>query len=139
MFIPTKWRSKFSEVHADEEGMSVAEVLKCKKENEIFYIKSVDCKYANTTYSVKREKEVMQWLGDKLNVPKVIDFGVEDNREFLVMSGLEGTHIDDFQSTPEVYITHLAKAIQLFHSIEVTSIPFDSCVDIRLAELEWLI
>ena len=139
MFIPTEWRTKFANIDIDDEGMSAAEVLKCHLENEIVYIKSIDNKYSKTTYSVHREKEVMQWLSGKLNVPRVIEFGVENNREFVVMSELKGAHIDDFESTPEVYVSHLAKAIQLLHTIEISNCPFDSSVDVRLKELAWLI
>ena len=70
-------------MQVDTKGMSVAEVVKCRADNESLFIKSIESKYANTTYSVKREQEIIRWLQGKLNVPSIHDFGEEHNSEFL--------------------------------------------------------
>jgi len=139
MFIPTNWKTKIKNICVDTEGMSAADVLRCRADNEILYIKSIDTKYSETTFSVKREKDVMQWLNGKLNVPKIYDFGIENNREFMVMSELAGTHIDDIKLSPNEYIAHLANCIKLMNSVDISNCPFDSSVNMRLAELEFLI
>ena len=138
MFIPSKWKNKI-QAYSDSNGWSPAEVVKLTTHSDCFYLKSVDVKYAATTYSVRRETEVMQWLSNKLTVPMVIDYGFEDNREFLVMSELEGVYIDDIKDDPLIYIQHLVEIIQFLQSIDILNCPFDSRVDVRLKELEFLV
>jgi len=139
MFIPSQWKNKATDMHVDTEGMSAAEVVKCRADNEDLFIKSIDSKYANTTYSVKREQEIMRWLQGKLNVPSILDFGEERSREYMVMNELRGIHIDDFEDNPDEYITHLANCIKLVQSVDASNCTFDSTLDVRLAELKWLI
>jgi len=139
MFIPSKWKNKVADICLDEEGMSAAEVIKCHSDNEGLFIKSIDVKYANTTYSVKREQEIMQWLQGKLKVPRIFDFGSECNREYMIMSELQGIHIDDFEDNPDEYVIHLANCIKLIQSVDISDCEFDSSLNVRLDELKWLI
>jgi aminoglycoside phosphotransferase len=138
MYIPSKWKNRTT-VFSNSSGWSPAEVVKLSVDNDCFYLKSIDVKYSATTYSVKREKDVMQWLKGKLIIPKVIDFGCEDNREFLIMSELDGIYIDDIRTNPEEYIKHLVNVVNQLHSVDISSCPFDSGVDTRLSELGFLL
>jgi len=137
--IPSQWASIITDVHVGTEGMSAAEVVKCRAGTESLFIKSIDSKYANTTYSVKREQEVTRWLKAKLNVPRILDFGEERGREFMVMSEIRGTHIDAFKDSPDIYIAHLANCIKLVQSVNISDCAFDSTLNVRLAELKRLI
>lgn len=123
----------------DAIGMSAAEVYKCQIEDQIVYLKRIDMIYSQTTYSVKREAEVMQWLDGKLKVPKVIEYGQKENSEYLIMSEIRGKSIDDFTTDPIQYITYLANAIKLLHSIDISTCPFSSQIDMRLEELNYLL
>ena len=123
----------------DAVGMSAAEVYKCQIEDQVVYLKRIDVKYSQTTYSVKREAEVMLWLDGKLNVPKVVEYGKKENNEYLIMSEIKGKSIDDFAEEPMQYITYLADAIKLLHAVVVSNCPFSSQVDMRLEELDYLL
>ncbi len=57
-------------------GMSPAEVYKCQIDGECHYLKMTDMAFSQTTYSAKREAGVMLWLADKLNVPKLREYGL---------------------------------------------------------------
>lgn len=103
------------------------------------YLKSVDVRYANTTYSVKREATVMKWLSGRLSVPEVIDCGVEEEKEYLLMTELPGAHIDDFCGNPIAYVTHMANSIKLLQSVGIGNCPFDSSISMRLTELQHLL
>jgi len=138
MFIPAKWKSKITG-HSASNGWSPAKVTKLDVGNHCFYLKSSDVKFSATTYSVKREREVTQWLSGKLIVPEVIDFGVENNRDFMVLSALEGTYIDELKTDPDECILHFARLIKLLHSVDISNCPFDSKIDARLTELSFLI
>lgn len=137
--IPLSWKSKIKRIQTDLEGASPAEVIKFKSGKDYLYLKSIDKKYSETTFSVKREKDVMQWLNGKLIVPEVIDFVCEDNREFLIMSELKGRHIDDFKTDPETCVQIFANCIKKIQSIDISNCPFDSGLNIRLTELGYLL
>lgn len=83
------------------DGMSPAEVYQCQLDNKICYLKKIDTIFAQTTYSVKREAEMMLWLSDKLMVPAVIEYGTRAQAEYLLMSALKGKHINCFVDQPE--------------------------------------
>lgn len=139
MFIPPGWRSKIINAAEDTDGMSPAEVVKGQSDNRTVYIKSIDIRFADTTYSVKREAEMMKWLHGKLRVPEVMDYGQAEDKEYLVMSGLAGRHIDDFAGEPEAYIRHLANSITCLQSIGIADCPFLSDISLRLRELRFLL
>lgn len=123
----------------DTVGMSAATVYRCDIEGTAVYLKKIDEKYAQTTYSVKREAEVMLWLDGKLNVPKVIEYGEKESSEYLIMTEIKGKSIDDFAEEPIPYITYLANAIKLLHSVDISNCPFSSRIDMRLEELDYLL
>lgn len=139
LFLPSKWESEIKNVTIVKDGMSPAEVLKGKLYDDTIYLKSIDDQYTNTTYSVKREAQAIQWLKNQLLVPQIIDYGCEKNKEYLLMSELAGKHIDDYQCEPEAYVTHLANCIKILHSIDIKNCPFDSSIELRLTELKFLL
>jgi len=138
MFIPSQWKGRISGFEVNTAGMSPAEIIRFDMPDGCAYLKSVDAAYSSTTYSVKREAGVIQWLDGKLRVPHVIDCGVADNREFMVMSEIKGSHISDDKGDPEKHIAHLANCVNLMQALDITDCPFDSSVDVRLRELKYL-
>lgn len=121
------------------DGMSPAEVYKCRIDEATYYLKVIDKVFSQTTYSVRREAEAMQWMADKLNVPELMEYGQIEENEYLIMSEIRGRHIDEFVETPLQYITYLVKAIKLLWSIDISSCKFSSRLDIRLQELDYLL
>lgn len=134
-----KYIDKIIVQEKDAVGMSAAEVYKCQIEDQVVYLKRINEIYSQTTYSVKREAEVMQWLEGILNVPKVIEYGQKESTEYLIMSEIEGKSIDDFAEDPIQYIAYLANAIKLLQSIDISNCPFSSQIDMRLEELDYLL
>lgn len=121
------------------EGMSPATVYKCEIDGTCCYLKTINKAFAGTTYSVKREAEVMQWLADKLHVPQLLESGETDYSEYLIMSEIYGQHIDSFAEEPLQYISYLAKAIKLLQGIDISNCSFTSNLDFRLKELNYLL
>lgn len=121
------------------DGMSPAEVYKCQLKNTVCYLKKIDDMFSETTYSVKREAEMMMWLSNKLKVPDVIEYGTQGHSEYVIMSALKGRHIDDLVSEPIEYIECLAKALRQLQVIDINTCPFSSKIDFRLKELKYLL
>lgn len=131
--------SKLENIKKCTEGMSPANVYQCELDSKTVYLKTIDKKYSDTTYSVMREADIMKWLSEKLNVPKVIDTGEQGDEEFLIMSEIVGKHIDDYIKQPELYVSYLAEGIRLLQRIDISECPFYSNVDMRLEELDFLL
>lgn len=121
------------------DGMSPAKVYKCRIEETQCYLKEIDTIFSGTTYSVKREAEVMQWLSGRLNVPKVIECGQREGKEYLIMSEIKGKHIDCFAQEPLQYITYLVKAIKELWAVDISRCELSSRLDVRLNELKYLL
>lgn len=131
--------AKLHKIEKCTEGMSPADVYRCKLGTKTVYLKTIHNKYANTTYSVKREAEIMKWCSGKLNVPSVIEYGEVNGNEFLIMSEIEGQHIDEFINNSEMYVSYLAKAILDLQQIDISTCPFVSDINFRLKELDFLL
>lgn len=134
-----KYLDRITNCEKDAEGMSPANVYKCEIDGECCYLKTIDKAFAGTTYSVKREAEIMQWLSGKVNVPQLLECGEKDNDEYLIMSEIGGRHIDDFVNEPIQYIIYLAKAVKSLQTIDISQCPFVSNLEVRLNELEYLL
>ena len=127
-------------VEKDGEGESPTSVFRLSFANEILYLKLVHNKYEPTSYSVEREKDVLIWLSGRLPVPRVIDYAETDDHQFLVMSQVEGRRLADLRDVPASEVVRLfAEAIRQVQCVGVNDCPFDSCVDVRLSELKYLL
>lgn len=120
------------------DGMSPADVYKCSLNGRSCYLKETDKVLSTTTYSVGREAEMMKWLSKRLNVPEIIEFGIKPHSEYLIMSEIEGVHIDSFSDEPTKLIEYYAKAIKQIQAIKISNCPFISTLDYRLKELKYL-
>lgn len=134
-----KYINKIANKKKCTDGMSPANVYKCTIGEDVYYLKTIDKKFSQTTYSVKREAEMMKWLQGKLKCPCVLEYGEQDTIEYLLMGELKGWHIDEFANQPLQYISYLAKAIKQLWSVDINDCNFDSRIDFRLAELRYLL
>ena len=80
------------------------------------------------------EYGVMQWLGDKLPVPKVIAFAKENGYNYLLMSRLAGEMSCSNHSlqTAEKTILALADGLKMLWSVDIGSCPYINNLDIKL-------
>lgn len=139
MFVPEKWRGRLQNCRLESGGLSPAEVIAAELGGAHVYLKSIDLRFSNTTYSVRREVGMTRWLKGKLPVPEVIDAGCADGREYMVMSALSGTHIDGLRDDPHEFIARLADAVKCLQAIDTADCPFDSTLSLRLGELRDLL
>lgn len=85
------------------------------------------------------EREVLNWLSDKLPVPEVICFDEDDDRDYLLISGLPGT--DAGALTGDVdkagLVKLFARGLRQIHQIPVENCPFDRTLDVDLKIAEF--
>ncbi|MEM9487342.1 MAG: APH(3') family aminoglycoside O-phosphotransferase [Cyanobacteria bacterium P01_F01_bin.116] len=126
------------QVEEDCEGESPADVFKLTRNSETLYLKIGHQKFSNTTYSIAREKDVILWLNQQIKVPEILDYLENDEHQFLLMKQLEGERLYEKQEThPHEFVDTFAEAIKQLQKID--DCPFDSSLDMRLAELKYLI
>lgn len=69
---------------ADQVGESPSRVYHFTRGNDVFFLKASAAVYAPTTYSVRREAQVLQWLAGHLNVPEVVRVADNADGEFML-------------------------------------------------------
>jgi aminoglycoside phosphotransferase len=116
-------------------GCSGAFVFRLEKQNNSsLYLKiqpwSV-LEISHGRHKLVAEAERMKWLHDKLPVPDVVFYGSDDQNEYLLMTAIEGTMCCNWKDKSEA-IKLLAKGLRLFHSIDITSCPFDATIDTHM-------
>jgi len=89
-------------IYIETDGLSPATVQKLTNDKRTVYLKSIEAIYDHTTYSVKREMEVIKWLNGKLSVPDVMNFYDDGQASYLLMNEVKGRPIDTLKNSPEL-------------------------------------
>lgn len=78
----------------------------------------------------------MQWLGQRLNVPKVLAHEILDGCSFLLMSRIPGKMScdSDYLAQPEVVVRELAQGLKLLWQTDPTGCPRDFTLEVLLEE-----
>ena len=87
---------------------------------------------------LQAEAEVLKWLADKLPVPEVIRFDEDDDRDYLLISGLPGVDTDSLIGEMDnvKLVKLLARGLRQIHRIPVENCPFDRTLD-TVMKLAW--
>jgi aminoglycoside phosphotransferase len=112
-------------------GMSASRVYRLERASgENLYLKIT----ARPHSELREEKLVLEWLGGKLLVPKVIMFESDAKRDYLLISEIEGVPASDecFHAAPQKTIEQLAKAMKAIHALPIVNCPFDATLDVKI-------
>ena len=79
------------------------------------------------SYTDKTEStvEIMRWLGGKLPVPEVIEYEIQDDMSYLLMSRIKGTMSCDkhYLEHPDTLFSVLAKGLEMLWSVDISDCP----------------
>ncbi|MFV7234468.1 APH(3') family aminoglycoside O-phosphotransferase [Flavobacterium sp. ZB4R12] len=91
--------------------------------------------------SLKPEKDRLIWLQEKLNVPKVIAFFQNGNKDYLLLSEIPGENLIDtnLKLDPNSIIKIYANGLKIIHNLSRTKCPFDSTTDVLIKKAEKII
>lgn len=128
-----------AEVSRDKIGESPAKVYRIEKKNDLFFLKISKKIYSPTTFSVTREARVLEWLNGKVNVPELIIHAENAKWECMITRGVPGRPLYRFLKERTLVVDAFCAAIRCMHQVLVQGCPFDSGVEHRLAELEYLL
>lgn len=91
--------------------------------------------WVDAQFPVKTDKIKLDWLSDKITVPKVLAYQETTTHQYLLMSEIEGLfpfHAD-LDWSPEERIRCLAQAARAFHSMPIAGCPFKWGIEEQLA------
>lgn len=81
-----------------------------------------------TGFSLLREKEVLDWLANRLSVPKVMEFYEGENADYLLLSEIRGIPAseDSLKNDIPQIIEQLATGLKTIHSLPIENCPLDA-------------
>jgi aminoglycoside phosphotransferase len=82
----------------------------------------------------EQEYRIMEWLQNKLSVPKVLGYDRDDRKNYLLMSKVQGEMAcaDHYLKNPEHLTTILAEGLRMLWKVEINNCPFDSTLNKKL-------
>ncbi|WP_074351544.1 APH(3') family aminoglycoside O-phosphotransferase [Proteiniborus sp. DW1] len=112
-------------------GCSNAGVYKYYNDNVSYYLK-----IQPSSQELEKEYKIIDWLRDKLPVPKALYFNSYNGLDYLLMTEVDGEMLcsDNLLSKPEETVKLLADGIKMLSSIPIDDCPFDNSLEIKLKD-----
>ena len=113
----------------DRMGMSEASVICCE---------DMVLKVEKSCVESDNENKMMEWLLDKIPVPKIIYLEKVENKNYLLMSKINGRMScePEFLENPEVLVDILVQGLRMLWSIDISNCPCNNSIEnkLKLAE-----
>lgn len=96
-----------------------------------------DCvlKIEPTNENAAREYAALQWLKNRLPVPRILAFAQENGCNYLLMSKADGTMAcDGLAENMPTAVKALADGLRKLWTVDITDCPLNSTLDIRLRQ-----
>ena len=76
---------------------------------------------------LSRERDRLVWLEGRHPVPRVLDYGADDEAEWLVTAGMPGSHAvgDEWRARPAEAIVAIAQGLRAIHAVALDEVPGD--------------
>lgn len=89
----------------------------------------------SSSESLSYERNIYNWLENRLPVPKVIYYSKDDTKEILFISEIEGRNGADEKLglLPEYIAKLMARGLKTVHSLDIKDCPYISTLDNKLA------
>jgi aminoglycoside phosphotransferase len=87
--------------------------------------------------SLADERDRLEWARDRVPVPRVLDFGIDNGAEWLLLTPLSGIDATtpELKAEPTRLVPLLAEGLRAFHEIDAADCPFDFRNDAALAHV----
>lgn len=123
----------------DTIGESPCRVHAFRRGRERFFLKICPAVHAATTYSVRREARVLDWLAGKLSVAEVVAVAEHEGEEFMVTRAVPGVPLSARLRAGLPVTGLFREALRQLQAVPVSDCPFDSGAAMRLRELDYLL
>ncbi len=113
----------------DTVGCSNASIYHYTRHDKEFYLK-----IEKINKEFEHEQIIMQWLQDKLPVPKIIAQSKDNGYEYLLMTKAKGemSCSDHFLNKPEELVRLLAEGIKMLQQVNISDCPFECTLEKKL-------
>lgn len=107
-----------------------------KSGNQVLIFEDMVLKIENCSISTKQYVQMMQWLEEKIPVPKVIAYEVENGKSYLLMSKVSGVMSCDacYLERPKELLDALASGLKMLWEVDVRDCPHIRDLDAVLKE-----
>ena len=104
--------------------------------NQVLIFEDMVLKIEDKSETVERQVQMMQWLEEKIPVPKVIAYEVEDEKSCLLMSKVSGIMSCDtyYLEHPQILLEALVTGLKMLWEVDATDCPVVRDVDVVLEE-----
>lgn len=109
-------------------GCSNSQVFMIKKENNNYFLKIASKGLLTSEYNK------LKWLENKLEVPKVVLYDVNESTEFLITEQVKGEMVcsDTYEKNPKLGLKVIAIALKKILEVDINDCPFDVSIDYKL-------
>ena len=129
MSIPTKIQTLIENKPfiIDEIGMS---------ENQMLIFEDMVLKIENNSEGAEKQIKMMQWLQDRVPVPKILAHEVENDKSYLLMSKMGGQMSCDidYLEQPNILLEALAEGLKSLWEVDIIGCPCMRDLDTILTE-----
>lgn len=89
----------------------------------------------------ENEYQVMNWLKDKLPVPKVLAYEKDDTKSYLLMTKVSGEMAcaDRYMRNPEQLVESLAEGLKMLWKVDISNCPFNWQLDRKLQKAKYAV
>lgn len=121
-----------SELEEISIGCSESQIIRIKKNNQIYYLKMAKLGMLTKEYNK------LKWLDGKLRVPRIVIYDKNDDTEFLITEAVRGEMVcsSKYQDNPELGIKIIAQAFKDIYAVDISECPFDVSIDYKLKLVE---
>jgi aminoglycoside 3'-phosphotransferase-3 len=122
----------------DHVGCSSAGVFRYDRSGDTLYLK-----ITKVSDEIRRERDLLIWLRDKLPVPEVVHYEEQDGYAFLLMTKVDGFMAcdcprdtageqDKVHEPIEQTVKLLADALLMVQAVDISNCPHENMLDIKL-------
>lgn len=112
-----------------------------KSTSKVIIFDDIVLKINKVTNQSKQNIEMMNWLGKKIPVPKVIYYEIVDGYEYLLMSKIEGQMAcsEHFLENPTELLKILSDALKMLWKADISDCPKNRTIEKELEEAKYRI
>lgn len=113
-------------------GCSDSKVYKIEKEDNTYYLKVA------TKGLLTREYNALNWLQEKLEVPKIVLYDDTTEKEYLITESIPGEMVcsDNMINNPNKALDIIVEAFNNIYKVDIKNCPFNVGLDYKLNIIE---
>lgn len=109
-----------------------------KSDSQVICFEDMVLKIENQHEESNNEFAMLNWLYNKIPVPKILCYEQMNHVNYMLMSRVEGQMLCsmEFLEQPQKLIKAIANGLKKLWSVDITDCPYNNCIDnkLRLAE-----